>query len=81
MALVGFTIEGDAIVTSGFDITWTVRGRSSRANQGATVVIDDLATSEPWAPEGWRWSDQPSSTRVTEPPGFRIAPAVITSWG
>ncbi len=42
VSAVGFTIEGDTIVSGGMDITKTVRYRHLRENPQATVVIDDL---------------------------------------
>jgi len=48
VSVVGFAVEGDTIVSGGMDITKTVRYRHLRENPQATVVIDDLASVEPW---------------------------------
>ena len=47
-----FSVDGDDIVSGGFDITHTVRYRNILANPRATVVIDDLASMDPWSPRG-----------------------------
>jgi PPOX class F420-dependent enzyme/OxyR family protein len=49
VAPVIFSIEGDDIVTAGFDVTHTVRYRNISANPRATVVVDDLASVDPWS--------------------------------
>ena len=48
VAAVVFEVDGDDIVTAGFDIAKTVRYRNVQANPRAAVVIDDLAAVEPW---------------------------------
>jgi len=80
VAPVGFQLDSDDIVTSGFDITKTVRYRNVQANPRATVVIDDLASIDPWSPRGIKVI----GTCVIEEHGggerFRITPEVIISW-
>jgi len=46
---VAFSVDGDYIVTSGFEIRKTVRYRNIGRNPRASVVIDDLASTDPWA--------------------------------
>ncbi len=81
VAAVGFSVDGDDIVTAGFDITKTVRYRNIAANPIAVVVIDDLASTDPWSPRGIkvrgpaRIEDDGAGQR------FRITPEVIWSWG
>ena len=81
VAAVVFEVDGDDIVTAGFDIAKTVRYRNVQANPRAAVVIDDLAAVEPWTPRGIkvrgrvRIEDDDSGQR------FRITPEVIWSWG
>lgn len=48
VAPVVFELDGDDIVTSGFAIAKTVRYRNVRENPRATLVIDDLASTDPW---------------------------------
>ena len=52
VATVAFSVDGDDIVTAGFDIARTVRYRNIGANPRAAVVIDDLAALDPWTPRG-----------------------------
>ena len=81
VAPVVFQIDGDDILTAGFDIAHTVRYRNVKANPLATVVIDDLASTDPWSPRGVKII---GSCRIEEHDGserFRISPDVIISWG
>lgn len=81
VAAVGFGIDGDSIVSGGLDIAKTVRYRHLRENPRATIVIDDLASVEPWQPRGVKvrgsaaLEDDNGSLRI------RIHPEVIWSWG
>ena len=80
VAPVVFELDGDDIVTAGFDIAKTVRYRNVNANPRATVVIDDLASVNPWAPRGIKVI---GSCVVESHDGgerFRITPEVIISW-
>jgi pyridoxamine 5'-phosphate oxidase family protein len=80
VAPVVFEVEGDDILTSGFDIPKTVRYRNVKENPRVTVVIDDLASTNPWLPRGLKII----GTCVIESHGggerFRISPDVIISW-
>ncbi|MBU6245829.1 MAG: hypothetical protein KGP12_11505, partial [Actinomycetales bacterium] len=59
----------------------TVRYRNVNENPKATVVIDDLASTNPWSPRGVKVI----GSCVVEQHGggerFRISPNVIISWG
>ncbi|MDH2903750.1 MAG: PPOX class F420-dependent oxidoreductase [Actinomycetota bacterium] len=81
VAPVVFSVDGDSIVTAGFDITHTVRYKNVSVNPRTTVVIDDLASVNPWSPRGIKVM----GTAVVEDhdgdPRFRISPQVIISWG
>lgn len=81
VATVAFSVEGDDIVTAGFDIARTVRYRNVRENPRAMLVIDDLAALEPWSPRGIKVRGR---VRIEQDRGgerFRIVPEVIWSWG
>ena len=80
VAPVIFDVDGDAIVTAGFDITHTVRYRNVLANPRATLVIDDLATVDPWSPRGIKVIGTAVVEEVDGAPRFRITPEVIISW-
>ena len=80
VAPVVFELDGDDIVTAGFDIAKTVRYKNVQANPRATVVIDDLASTNPWSPRGIKVI----GSCIVESHGggerFRITPEVIISW-
>jgi pyridoxamine 5'-phosphate oxidase family protein len=81
VAPVTFEVDGDDIVSAGFDITRTVRYRNIQANPRATVVVDDLATVDPWSPRGIKVIGAAAIEEVDGAPRFRISPEVIISWG
>lgn len=80
VAPVVFEVDGDTIVTGGFDILKTVRYRNVTANPRVSAVVDDLAATDPWSPRGVKVIG--TATIEDGPPArFRITPAVIISWG
>jgi pyridoxamine 5'-phosphate oxidase family protein len=81
VAAVAFSVDGDDIVTAGFDIAKTVRYRNIQANPRATVVIDDLASLDPWTPRGIKVRGAASIGVDGSGQRFRIIPEVIWSWG
>lgn len=81
VAPVVFEVDGDDIVTSGFDIARTVRYRNIQANPRATVVIDDLASVQPWSPRGIKVIGSAAIEQTPGGPRFRITPEVVISWG
>jgi pyridoxamine 5'-phosphate oxidase family protein len=81
VAAVTFGLDGDSIVSGGFDITKTVRYGNLRGNPRAVIVIDDLASVDPWTPRGVKVR---GPATVEEHGGglrIRIVPEVIWSWG
>ena len=81
VAAVAFSVDGDHLVTAGFDITKTVRYRNIQQNPRATVVIDDLAAVQPWTPRGIKVRGRASIETDAGGERFRITPEVIWSWG
>ena len=81
VAAVAFSVDGDDLVTAGFDITKTVRYRNIQQNPRATVVIDDLAALQPWTPRGIKVRGRASIETDGAGEKFRITPEVIWSWG
>jgi pyridoxamine 5'-phosphate oxidase family protein len=81
IAAVAFVVDGDDIVTSGFDIRKTVRYRNIGKNPRASVVVDDLASTEPWAPRGIKVYGSVVIEDDSAGQRFRITPEVIWSWG
>lgn len=80
VAPVIFDLDGDDIVTAGFDITHTARYRNIQRNPQATLVIDDLASVDPWSPRGVKIIGAASIETADGAPRFRIKPKVIISW-
>jgi len=80
VAAVGFGVDGDTLVTGGFDITKTVRYRNLLANPTATIVIDDLASVDPWAPRGVKVRGAATLEEAAGGLRIRIVPEVIWSW-
>ena len=81
VAPVVFEVDGDDIVTAGFDIARTVRYRNVQTNPRATVVVDDLASMDPWSPRGVKVIGGCSVEQHAGAERFRITPEVIISWG
>jgi pyridoxamine 5'-phosphate oxidase family protein len=78
---VGFAVDGDSITSGGMDITKTIRYRHLQANPVAALVVDDLASVDPWRPRGVKIR----GAAVVEQEGggmrIRITPETIWSWG
>ena len=81
VSAVGFGVEADAIVSGGMDITKTVRYRHLGENPRATIVIDDLASVEPWRPRGIKVRGRAVIEDDNGRPRIRITPEVVWSWG
>ena len=81
LAPVVFEVDGEDILSAGFDIAHTVRFRNIQENPRATVVIDDLAAVDPWTPRGIKIIGSASIEEVDGALRFRISPDVIISWG
>lgn len=80
VAPVVFQVDGDDIVTGGFDVTHTVRYRNVSANPRVSVVVDDLAAVDPWSPRGIKVIGSAVIETVDGAVRFRISPEVIVSW-
>ena len=78
---VGFSVDGDSIVSGGLDITKTVRYKHLLENPQATIVIDDLATVDPWRPRGVKVRGAVTLEGEGAKTRIRIHPAVVWSWG
>jgi pyridoxamine 5'-phosphate oxidase family protein len=81
VSAVGFSLDGDDLVTGGFDITRTVRYRQLLANPRAAMVVDELVAVDPWTPRGVKVR----GVAVIEEHGgglrIRLTPEVVWSWG
>lgn len=80
VAPVVFEVDEDDILTAGFDITHTVRYRNIQSNPRVSVVVDDLASVDPWSPRGIKIIGSAVIEEVGGSPRFRISPDVIISW-
>lgn len=80
VAVAGFSLDGDDIVSGGLDLTKTVRYRHLGTNPRATIVIDDLVSTDPFTPRGVKvrghatLEDNDGSLRI------RIRATTIWSW-
>jgi pyridoxamine 5'-phosphate oxidase family protein len=81
VSAVGFGVDGDTIVSGGLDLTKTIRYRQLRENPRATVVIDDLASVEPWKPRGVKVRGEAVLETDDGRYRIRIRPSVVWSWG
>jgi len=80
VAPVVFEVDGSDITTAGFDVTHTVRYRNVQKNPRASVVVDDLASMNPWSPRGIKVIGSVAIEDAGGSPRFRITPEVIVSW-
>ena len=81
VAAVTVELDEDTIVSGGFDITKTVRYKNLLANPRAVVVIDDLASIDPWSPRGVKVRGPATIEERRGGLRIRISPEVIWSWG
>ena len=80
VSAVTFAVDGDTLVTGGYDITKTVRYRNLLANPQATIVIDDLPSVDPWAPRGVKVRGAATLEESEGGLRIRIVPQVVWSW-
>jgi hypothetical protein len=52
VAVAGFSLDDDDIVSGGLDLTKTVHSPHLQTNPRASVVIDDLVAADPFTPRG-----------------------------
>ena len=81
VSAVGFGLDGDDIVSSGLDLTKTIRYRHLQANPIATLVVDDLASTDPWLPRGIKVRGPAAVEDYSGKPRIRITPETVWSWG
>ena len=81
VAAVTFGVDGDTIVSGGYDITKTVRYGNLTTNPRAVIVIDDLASTDPWTPRGIKIRGSAALEALDGRLQIRISPLVIWSWG
>jgi len=81
VSAVGFSVDGDTVISGGIDLTKTVRYRHLLENPQATIVVDDLASIDPWRPRGVKVRGAAVLEEDGGRPRIRIRPQVVWSWG
>ncbi len=81
VSAVGFSIDGGTVTSGGIDLTKTVRYRHLLENPQATIVVDDLASVDPWRPRGVKVRGAAVLEDDGGRPRIRIQPQVVWSWG
>ena len=77
VAPVVFEIDDNDILTGGFDITHTVRYKNIQSNPRVSVVVDDLASINPWSPRGIKIIGGAIIEEFNGSQRFRISPEVF----
>jgi pyridoxamine 5'-phosphate oxidase family protein len=72
--------QQDAIEIGGFQLERTKKYRDARRSGRAAVVIDDLASVDPWRPRGVEVRGRAEAVE-TPRAAIRIHPERIVSWG
>jgi pyridoxamine 5'-phosphate oxidase family protein len=75
-----FNPEHDSIDVGGMDFSRTKKFRDVRRSGRAAIVIDDLASTDPWMPRGIEVRGTAEAIDG-ERPLVRIHPERIVSWG
>lgn len=82
VAPVGYEFDGEQFMIGGFDITRTLKYRNvQRGNARVALVVDDLASSEPWTPRGVKIHGSAVIEETAGGPALRITPLKKWSWG
>ena len=71
--------EYDVIEIGGRDFARSKKYHDAKRSGRAAIVIDDLASVEPWRPRGIEIRG--SADVVDDPPRIRIHPQRVVSWG
>lgn len=79
---VGFAYDArtDAIVVRGRDMARSKKFRDARRTGRAAIVVDDLASIDPWSPRGVEVRGRAEAIDGEEPT-IRIHPDRVVSWG
>jgi pyridoxamine 5'-phosphate oxidase family protein len=75
-----FNPEIDAIDVRGMNLTQTKKFRDVRRSGRASIVIDDLASVDPWQPRGIEVRGRAEAIEGDRP-RIRVHPERIVSWG
>jgi len=81
VAPVGYEWDGDQFAIGGFDLTRTLKYRNVlRGNARIALVVDDLASMEPWTPRGVKIHGSAAIVETARGPALRIAPLKKRRW-
>jgi pyridoxamine 5'-phosphate oxidase family protein len=82
VAPVGFRIDGDDVVVGGLDLTKTRKYYNAKATGRASLVVDDLASVDPWRPRLVKVTGRADlGTDDRGMPNIRIHPETVWSFG
>jgi pyridoxamine 5'-phosphate oxidase family protein len=81
VAPVGLHLDGDEFIVVGRDITHTYKYNFARANPHAALVVDDLASTDPWRPRGVKVHARASIEERDGREVIRLIPERKWSWG
>jgi pyridoxamine 5'-phosphate oxidase family protein len=74
-----YNADHDAIDVSGRDFERTKKYRDVQRTGRAAIVIDDLASTDPWRPRGVEVRGRAEA--LVDPALIRIHPERVVSWG
>jgi pyridoxamine 5'-phosphate oxidase family protein len=75
-----FNAEHDSIDVGGMNFARSKKFRDAKRSGRAAIVIDDLASTDPWRPRGIEMRGR-AETLDGDRPMIRIHPERIVSWG
>ncbi len=82
VAPVGFQFDGEKFFITGFDITKTFKYKNVKAgNQLVSLVIDDLASVQPWQARGIKIHGEAEIVESNGRASLTIVPQRLWSWG
>ncbi|HEX6116784.1 MAG TPA: PPOX class F420-dependent oxidoreductase [Solirubrobacterales bacterium] len=81
VAPVGLHLDGDEFVVVGSDIRHTYKYNFVRANPHAALVVDDLASTDPWRPRGVKVHGRATIEERDGREAIRLVPERKWSWG
>jgi pyridoxamine 5'-phosphate oxidase family protein len=82
VAAVGFRVDGDDVVVGGLDLTKTRKYYNAKATGRASLVVDDLASVDPWRPRMVKVTGSTDiGTDDRGKPTIRIHPETVWSFG
>ncbi len=81
VAPVGLHLDGDEFIVAGRAIRRSYKYNFARANPHAALVVDDLASTDPWRPRGVKVHASASIEERNGHEVIRLVPKRKWSWG